>query len=64
MNYQTMVKGKRYSYRNGRRVRSGKYLGRYFNKSMQRWYYHFEICLGMYHTPAACETRILSGGEA
>lgn len=58
-NYQNLKKGKRYSFQfNGRRVRSGKYLGRYFNHVLRQWHYYFEICTGYYITPAACKTKI------
>lgn len=50
--------GNRYSYKVGRRIRTGKYLGKYFNKPMRRWYLKFETFYGMYHTPPKCETEI------
>lgn len=60
-----LVKGNRYSYRVKRRVRSGKYLGRYYNKVNKQWHFKFELCFGYYHTPTMDEAQIImmTGGS-
>lgn len=54
-----LIKNNRYSYKVGRRIRAGKYLGKYFNKAMKQWHYKFELFVGMYHTPLIVETKVV-----
>lgn len=60
--YQQLKIGVRYGVQHKRKVRSGKYLGRYFNNVLKQWHYHFELFYGMYWTPPASECKILLGG--
>lgn len=54
-----MKKGHRYSFRLGRRIQSGEYLGKYKNSETGNWHYHFRICFGMYSTPEIKKTKVL-----
>ena len=59
MKYQNLNKGTTYTVMKGRKVFRGIYLGRYLNKVLNQWHYHFKSLDGFtYHTPAALNTIV------
>lgn len=57
--YKNLTKNIRYSFKYGKKVRSGKYLKRYFNKEMSQWFYVFELFYGCYLTVETKKCKIL-----